>query len=80
MDLAQGRNHNDLFSLRYVPTMLRDVPFSALYWPAYEACKAVLLPASTTRTEVFLGTFASGAIAGSIAATATLPFDVIKTR
>ncbi len=70
----------------YAATMLRDVPFSALYWPFYEAFRSALLgsdPVQRARlpqSEVTAGTFAAGAVAGSIAATITLPMDVIKTR
>lgn len=57
-------------------TLLRDVPFSAIYWFHYETIK-----------EIFRGTpqnftfnLAAGATAGSIAALLTIPFDVVKTH
>ena len=53
-------------------TLLRDVPFSAVYWPCYEYLK----PANYQFTQTFL----AGAVAGSIASTVTLPMDVLKTR
>jgi len=65
----------------YTATLLRDVPFSAIYWPLYEQTKLIihsLDPAGQT-VNSFSVNFASGAVAGSVASTATLPFDVIKT-
>jgi len=62
----------------YTATLLRDVPFSALYWPLYEQCKATM-NLYTSNRDSFLVNFGSGAIAGSVASTVTLPFDVIKT-
>ena len=59
------------------PTILRDVPFSCLYWGCYEGLKKRF----DQRDEPsFVFSFLSGAIAGSIAATVTLPFDVVKTH
>ncbi|KAH8416256.1 hypothetical protein KR009_010749 [Drosophila setifemur] len=56
--------------------ILRDVPFSGIYWTCYEFLK--------TRFNVvepsFGFSFAAGAISGSVAATITTPFDVVKTH
>eukprot|EP01061_Rhynchopus_euleeides_P001490 TRINITY_DN11065_c0_g1_i2.p1 TRINITY_DN11065_c0_g1~~TRINITY_DN11065_c0_g1_i2.p1 ORF type:complete len:414 (+),score=99.32 TRINITY_DN11065_c0_g1_i2:226-1467(+) len=61
-----------------VPTLWRDVPFSAMYWAMYEGFKQRLT------TEHSLGAnsaaFISGGVAGSISAALTMPFDVLKTR
>ncbi|XP_027869004.1 mitochondrial glutathione transporter SLC25A40 [Xiphophorus couchianus] len=62
------------------PTLLRDVPFSAMYWYNYERGKNWLCQWYNTREPTFTITFISGAGSGSIAAIVTLPFDVVKTR
>lgn len=62
------------------PTVLRDVPFSALYWFNYELVKAELCKRYGTPQANFYISFTSGAISGAIAAILTLPFDVVKTR
>lgn len=58
------------------PTLLRDVPFSAIYWLNYETIKAYY----GSKTPTFWSSFAAGAISGTIAATVTVPFDVVKTH
>lgn len=62
------------------PTLLRDVPFSAMYWYNYERAKAWLCKHYNTSEPTFAISFLSGAVSGSFAATVTLPFDVVKTR
>ncbi|XP_054847735.1 probable mitochondrial glutathione transporter SLC25A40 [Eublepharis macularius] len=62
------------------PTVLRDVPFSALYWCNYEYFKKRLCKRLGKHEPTFLIAFSSGAAAGSIAALLTLPFDVVKTH
>lgn len=66
------------------PTLLRDVPFSAIYWSAYENLKdpeRSILPhrffSSGNEFSVYLG---AGIGAGGLAAACTVPADVIKTR
>ncbi|XP_069490391.1 mitochondrial glutathione transporter SLC25A39 isoform X2 [Ambystoma mexicanum] len=62
------------------PTVLRDVPFSALYWFNYELVKQKLWERSCTEEATFMTSFTAGAISGTIAAVLTLPFDVVKTQ
>ncbi|XP_015114422.1 solute carrier family 25 member 40 isoform X1 [Diachasma alloeum] len=57
-------------------TLLRDVPFSAIYWFNYETIKRWFPSAQHT----FTFNLAAGATAGSVAALITLPFDVVKTH
>ncbi|ALC49551.1 Shawn, partial [Drosophila busckii] len=58
------------------PTILRDVPFSGIYWTCYEYLKSHFNVVEPT----FGFSFIAGAISGSVAATITTPFDVIKTH
>uniref|UniRef100_A0A6B2LFI9 Mitochondrial carrier protein n=1 Tax=Arcella intermedia TaxID=1963864 RepID=A0A6B2LFI9_9EUKA len=58
-----------------VPTLWRDVPFSAIYWTAYEQFRKHYFVRRN-----FQDNFISGACAGCLAATMTVPFDVLKTR
>ncbi|KAJ7989491.1 hypothetical protein DPEC_G00305100 [Dallia pectoralis] len=62
------------------PTVLRDVPFSALYWFNYELVKARLCEQHNVSQATFSISFTAGAISGAVAAIFTLPFDVVKTR
>ncbi|CAO3660643.1 unnamed protein product [Umbelopsis vinacea] len=71
-----------------VPTMWRDVPFSAFYWMSYEKSRSLLVRKTSLNagggpvdamTEFKLA-FASGAISGMLAAILTTPFDLIKTH
>jgi len=58
------------------PTLLRDVPFSAIYWVTVESTRKRL-----NRPDAPVSTSAlAGALGGLIAATLTHPFDVVKTR
>ncbi|KAI4877937.1 hypothetical protein NFI96_012367 [Prochilodus magdalenae] len=62
------------------PTVLRDVPFSALYWFNYELVKDELCDRYRVPQASFAISFTAGAVSGAIAAVMTLPFDVVKTR
>lgn len=97
-----------------VPTLWRDVPFSAIYWTSFEQIRYWLRPyvvrqrdtlssgrtseftlkpgytsestpspgciTESTPSSEFALSFAAGAMSGALAATATTPFDVAKTR
>ncbi|KAH8281094.1 hypothetical protein KR054_010642 [Drosophila jambulina] len=59
------------------PTILRDVPFSGIYWPIYEYLKLNL---GNHTQPSFSRSFLAGVLAGSVAAVVTTPFDVVKTH
>lgn len=69
--------------------ILRDVPFSALYWLGYENFKRLFAslentpfssssPSSATASP--LGILMAGGLSSALAAICTHPFDVIKTQ
>jgi len=66
-----------------VPTLLRDVPFSGLYWLGYETAKDRVSVPPTWITSSGMRkaaeSFVSGACAGVLAAILIAPMDVIKT-
>lgn len=64
----------------WVPTILRDVPFSMIYWLNYEVAKTSLLKSQKKKSLDNLTTFMCGASAGAMAALITCPFDVVKTH
>lgn len=62
------------------PTLLRDVPFSALYWVTYEQLKSNYAKRHQyTKEPSLVHNFLFGSIAGSFAAFVTTPFDIVKT-
>ncbi|XP_072910116.1 mitochondrial glutamate carrier 1-like isoform X1 [Hemitrygon akajei] len=60
-------------------TILRDVPFSVIYFPLFAHLNK-LGQNSVDGKVSFVHSFLSGCIAGSVAAVAVNPCDVIKTR
>ncbi|XP_058825448.1 probable mitochondrial glutathione transporter SLC25A40 [Topomyia yanbarensis] len=60
----------------FFPTILRDVPFSGIYWTTYETFKKRI---NVTQPS-FGVSFVGGAISGGVAAFLTVPFDVVKTH
>ncbi|XP_053681258.1 probable mitochondrial glutathione transporter SLC25A40 isoform X2 [Anopheles nili] len=60
----------------FFPTILRDVPFSGIYWTTYESIKKHF----NVSQPSFAFSFAGGAVSGGVAAFFTVPFDVVKTH
>ncbi|KAK3702412.1 mitochondrial aspartate-glutamate transporter agc1 [Vermiconidia calcicola] len=60
--------------------LLRDVPFSAIYFPTYSHLKRDVFGESPTKKLGILQLLTAGAIAGMPSAYLTTPCDVIKTR
>ncbi|KAF2275048.1 calcium-binding mitochondrial carrier protein-like protein Aralar1 [Westerdykella ornata] len=60
--------------------LLRDVPFSAIYFPTYSHLKKDYFGESPQKSLGVLQMLTAGAIAGMPAAYLTTPCDVIKTR
>jgi len=56
--------------------MMRDVPFSAIYFPLYSYLKNNLAGYTSDKQSYFI----SGTVAGAVAAYIMTPCDVIKTR
>ncbi|NWU80033.1 S2540 protein, partial [Onychorhynchus coronatus] len=61
-------------------TVLRDIPFSAMYWYNYERFKKMMCKKVGAREPTFFIAFTSGAASGCIAAVISQPFDVVKTH
>ncbi|VDN24883.1 unnamed protein product [Cylicostephanus goldi] len=66
------------FYLGWMPTLLRDIPFSAIYWAFYQYFKRNLLEWRNMERTTFATAFACGATSGTIAAIITTPFDVVR--
>ena len=65
----------------FTPTLMRDVPFSAIYWTVNEKIRTGYLSKyEFFEKSNFWKSFISGALAGALAAGITHPFDVMKTR
>uniref|UniRef100_F1KYN1 Solute carrier family 25 member 40 n=1 Tax=Ascaris suum TaxID=6253 RepID=F1KYN1_ASCSU len=64
----------------WAPTLMRDLPFSAVYWTGYEYLKGELLRRLKRTETSFMISFFCGAVSGSLAAFFTTPFDVVKTH
>ncbi|GFH06813.1 EngB-type G domain-containing protein [Haematococcus lacustris] len=64
----------------FLPTLLEDVPDMAIKFAAYESMRQVQSRIRNGRPASPQEDFAMGAVAGSLAAAATTPLDVIKTN
>jgi len=62
------------------PMLLRDVPFSILYWVNYEFIKQKLLESQVRMVLPSAIPFIAGSISGTISAIITNPLDVAKTH
>uniref|UniRef100_A0A2K6FHC7 Mitochondrial glutamate carrier 1 n=1 Tax=Propithecus coquereli TaxID=379532 RepID=A0A2K6FHC7_PROCO len=60
-------------------TLLRDVPFSIVYFPLFANLNQLGRPASEEKSPFYVS-FLAGCVAGSAAAVAVNPCDVVKTR
>ncbi|KAJ3601855.1 hypothetical protein NHX12_029617 [Muraenolepis orangiensis] len=60
-------------------TIMRDVPFSVIYFPLFANLNRLGKP-SPEQSAPFYWAFVSGGLAGSAAAVAVNPCDVVKTR
>lgn len=61
------------------PMLLRDLPFSVLYWVGYEQTK-LCLSRMVQPDYSALVPFMSGAVSGALSAVVTNPLDVVKTH
>ncbi|KAL7075127.1 hypothetical protein ACQ4LE_005780 [Meloidogyne hapla] len=64
----------------WTATMLRDIPFSAIYWMCYESFKQQFILFLNVERINFTYSFLCGSLSGAIASIITLPFDVVKTH
>lgn len=61
-------------------TLLRDITFSAIYFPLFAHLNAKGKRREGSSQAVFYHSFFSGCIAGCVASFSVNPFDVVKTR
>ncbi|KAM4738431.1 mitochondrial glutamate carrier 1-like [Anableps anableps] len=61
-------------------TLMRDIPFSVVYFPLFAHLQQFGQHSSEGPSVPFYWSFLSGCLAGSVAAVAVSPCDVVKTR
>ncbi|XP_077371430.1 solute carrier family 25 member 55b isoform X2 [Festucalex cinctus] len=61
-------------------TLMRDIPFSVIYFPLFAHLHQLGQNSSDNPSVPFHWSFVSGCLAGSVAAVAVSPCDVVKTR
>jgi solute carrier family 25 protein 39/40 len=83
------RNEGPLSLFRGVwPTIMRDVPFSAIYWLSIERMRdywksrhhSISSSSTVSTSEQTFEALINGSVSGVIAAAFTTPLDVLKTR
>ena len=62
------------------PMILRDVPFSSIYFVGLETCKQQLSESNILSNNVVMQSGLAGLVSGLFATILTTPFDVVKTR
>jgi hypothetical protein len=60
--------------------MIRDVPFSAIYWVVLNKSKLWLVDGGRMKDHSFIDNLCAGLVSGSITAFLTCPLDVLKTK
>jgi len=70
-----------LFSYAHV-ALLRDIPFSAVYFSLYELLKTTQAKykAARGKSVSMFDNFIAGGLSGMVATTVTIPLDVVKTK
>eukprot|EP01134_Creolimax_fragrantissima_P006636 CFRG6636T1 len=63
----------------YSSTIVREVPFSIIQFPLYEAFRGIIARAQDSPVEPWQGA-CCGSLAGGISGAITTPLDVVKTR
>ena len=69
------------FYVGYMSTIMREIPFSLIQFPLYEAMKRYYHTHYTPLADANPAVYAAmGSLSGSVAAALTTPMDVVKTR